>query len=131
VDADIFNIPMPGRTNVRLWKTSWRTPTRRRQLRQARPVTRREYRERRPTDAPLPDVELWSGRTIKGSLRCQVIGLPRGDCEQERWRDSAYCFYHDKLQRGLTEPTAESYPVWPLPLSGYVFTDEPIEAVVA
>lgn len=97
---------------------------RRRVLRQIPPVERRTFRERRPTDAALPDMELFSGRTIPGADRCHAIGLPRGDCEQERWRDSAYCFYHDKLQKGLTTPTAEVYPAWPLPLSGYVFTDE-------
>jgi hypothetical protein len=96
-------------------------------LRRSRPVEARPYRERRPSDPQLPDMELWSGRTIKGSLRCHAIGLPRGDCEQESWRGSAYCLYHDKLQRGLTTPTAETYPAWPLPLSGYVFTDDPVE----
>lgn len=115
MDADIFDINEFERPRS----------ARRRQLRQARPVEARTARERRPSDAPLPDVELWSGRIIKGTARCHAIGLPRGDCEQERWRHSAYCFYHDKLQRGLTEPTAQNYPVWPLPLSGYVFTDEP------
>lgn len=114
MDADIYGLNDFDRPR----------PARRRQLRQARPVETRTARERRPSDPALPDVELWSGRTLKGERRCNVLGLPRGDCEQERLDHSAYCFYHDKLQRGLAEPTAQTYPVWPLPLSGYVFTDE-------
>lgn len=82
------------------------------------------FRERRPTDAPLPDLELWSGSTIPGPNRCHAINLPRGDCEQQREPNSAYCFYHDKLQRDLTEPTAMTYPVWPLPKSGYILLEE-------
>ncbi len=38
---------------------------------------------------------------------------------------SAYCYYHDKLAKGLTEPEEpQSYPVWPLPKSGYVLITE-------
>lgn len=103
------------------------TSLRRRPLRQARPVAKRAFRERRPSDAPLPDMELWGGRVLPGDKRCAVLGLPRGDCAQEREPDSAYCFYHHKLQAGLTGPVTRSYPVWPLPLSGYVFTDEPMQ----
>lgn len=120
MDADIFEfIADPERP---------RGP-RRRPLRRSRPAPRLTARERRPSDPALPDLELWSGRTVSGDSRCHVIGLPLGDCEAERWSHSVYCFYHDKLQRGLTEPTAMTYPVWPLPLSGYIFTDEQVEVV--
>ena len=97
---------------------------RRRTLINRKPTSRRPFRERRPTDAPMPDLELWSGGVVKGERRCSALGLPRGDCEQERVPNSAYCFYHDKLQRELTTPTAMTYPVWPLPLNGYLFLDE-------
>lgn len=87
----------------------------------------RPFRERRPSDT-LPEMEVFSGRVLRGDQRCGVLGLPLGDCEQEHIPGSAYCFYHDKLQKGLTEATARTYPVWPLPLNGYLFTDEPRQA---
>lgn len=97
---------------------------RRRTLARRDKQPRRPFRERRPIDAPLEDLELWSGGKVKGEMRCSALGLPRGDCEQERLPHSAYCFYHDKLQQELTEPTAMTYPVWPLPKAGYILLDE-------
>lgn len=76
------------------------------------------------------------GVALKGSQRCHAVGLERGDCRQRRQPDSRYCYYHDKLQKGLTSPSVplpeESdqrdgmalYPVWPLPEGGYVLLDE-------
>lgn len=100
-------------------------PSRRRLLRTRRyPAQQLEFRERKASDRPLPDMELIEGGTLKGEDRCGVIGLPAGPCRQRRRGTSAYCFYHDKLQKGLTTPTAETYPVWPLPEKGYVFLQE-------
>lgn len=60
---------------------------------------------------PLPD--LLGG--YKGSHRCNALALYRGDCPQQREPGSIYCYYHDKVQRGLLEPFVNAYPVWPLP----------------
>lgn len=100
-------------------------PSRRRFLRTRRnPVQQLEYRNRKPSDRPLKDLPLIEGGHIKGKDRCHVIGLPSGPCRQYRWRDSVYCMYHEKLRAGLTTPTADTYPVWPLPDSGYVLLEE-------
>lgn len=100
-------------------------PSRRRTLRLRRnPVQQLSFRERKPNDKVLPDLDLSTGITRKGEDRCGVIGLPAGPCRGAHVPGSAYCFYHDKLQKGLTEPTAQTYPVWPLPLNGYVLLEE-------
>lgn len=85
---------------------------------------------------------------VPSSRRCAATNLPKGDCQMQKLNDSAYCFYHDKLQRGVAEPHVDSvrvqvetfddhgkrrvrtetqsvvrtdcYPVWPLPKAGYV-----------
>lgn len=59
-------------------------------------------------------MELSSGR-LRGSLRCAVLGLTRGDCQQQKLPDSIYCYYHDKLHKGQTSTDEDLYPVWPLP----------------
>lgn len=75
---------------------------------------------------------------------CSAVGLTREfrqmpvDCSQPRAVGSAYCYYHDKVQRGLIDsfrstnsagewsavPPHLLYPVYPLPLSGYVLLEE-------
>lgn len=72
---------------------------------------------------------------LPGHRRCWATGLgvAGSACQQERWTDSNYCYYHDKLQRELTAPCPsmvddegnsfsgiDQYPVWPLPAEGYV-----------
>lgn len=52
-----------------------------------------------------------------------MTDLERGDCPQERTTTSSFCYYHEKLVDGLTEPTGELYPVWPIPAEGYVLVD--------
>lgn len=102
----------------------WR-PQRRRLLRErAVAVKQLEARERRAGDDPLPDLPMYDGQVLKGEDRCGAIFLLRGDCRERRRSDSAYCMYHDKLQKGLTEPTAKVYPVWPLPEKGYVLLED-------
>lgn len=104
---------------------------RRRPLRQRRvPVAPASFRKRKTGDQ-LEDLILTSGITRKGEDRCGAIGLVAGDCREWRLPDSTYCRYHDKLQRGLTEPTADIYPVWPLPEEGYVLTEEVEQSWVA
>lgn len=78
-----------------------------------------KWRKPRKGEA-LPDILRAQGR-LPGSQRCSAIGLghTRSACPHARWHDSAYCYYHKKLQSGLTEPDVESYPVWPLPTTGY------------
>lgn len=64
---------------------------------------------------------------------CSAAGLLVGDCTEHCIEEAAYCYYHDKVERGLvtyfeanmsrglTEvPPTHFYPVWPLPKSGYV-----------
>lgn len=71
------------------------------------------------------------GVVMPGNRRCHAIGLEMGDCRQQRTSDSLYCYYHDKLQRGVlgaSVPAPEEadqrdgmalYPIWPLPVEGY------------
>lgn len=66
---------------------------------------------------------LRGGEVRRSRERCHAIGLLRGDCEVHRHTDSLYCYYHDKVQRGLLEPTARVYPVFPLPAEGYVLAE--------
>lgn len=65
---------------------------------------------------------------MPGAKRCLAVGLVRGDCPQPRTLSGNYCYFHEKLQKGLTEPSADVYPVWPLPTSGYVVTEEVVAA---
>lgn len=76
------------------------------------------------------------GVAVPSHQRCHAIGLEVGDCRQARASRSLYCYYHDKLQRGLTTPSVPSpdeadqrdgmalYPVWPLPADGYFLLNE-------
>lgn len=48
----------------------------------------------------------------------------RGDCDHDAWRGRAYCYYHEKVRLGLLDPSAEIYPVWPLPAKGYVIISD-------
>lgn len=72
----------------------------------------------------LPDLPGPYGGVTPGAKRCLALGLVRGDCPHTRESLSSYCYYHSKLQKGLTERTADVYPVWPLPPQGYVITEE-------
>lgn len=93
--------------------------------------------------------------------RCSVTGLMRGDCDQQRFGTSPYCYYHTKVSTGLITtchdrrlseipyvdddgvlrsqvivhwveiPWRERYPVYPLPASGYVLLAAPPQAVAA
>jgi hypothetical protein len=82
------------------------------------------------------------GCSVPSERRCHAIGLEKGDCRQERLPDSRYCYYHDKLQRGVTHPSVPTpedprdgmalYPVWPLPEDGYfLLTESPRRLAVA
>lgn len=82
-------------------------------MREVQPVLPREV-ERLPRGEGLPDLERSSG-PLRGHRRCAAVGLTRGDCQQPHVADSIYCYYHDKLHRGMTEPTGKLYPAWPLP----------------
>lgn len=77
------------------------------------PVLPRKAVQLKPGEE-LPDMEV-STHTRKGHARCAAVGLYFGDCTQPHTGTSIYCYYHDKLRRGLTEPTGDLYPVWPLP----------------
>lgn len=98
----------------------------RRGLREHRPSPRLHWRER--GDEVLPDMLGPYGGVTPGAKRCLAVGLERGDCPHIRTFTSSYCYYHEKLQRGLTEPTADAYPVWPLPPLGYVVTEGVVAA---
>ena len=87
----------------------------------------------------LEDLERDLGQAkVPGHRRCSVQGLLLGDCEMEKVDGSAYCYYHDKVQRDLITEFREKnsglgwvdvnprawYPVWPLPREGYVLLVE-------
>jgi hypothetical protein len=91
--------------------------SKRKTLRQLNPTAQQDWHEPRFGEV-LPDQVTAIGRR-PGIRRCSALGLERGDCQQERMEGSAYCYYHDKVQEGLTLPTADVYPVWPLPRTGY------------
>ncbi len=76
-------------------------------------------------DTTNDGVAVLGGGPVPGAQRCAVSGLLRGPCRMKHIEGSAYCYYHDKLAKGLTEPEEpQSYPVWPLPKSGYVLITE-------
>lgn len=81
------------------------------------------WRHRKVTDT-LDDMERGHGRR-PGSQRCGVLGLEHGDCDQECRRDKIYCYYHLKMSQGLVTDFAPLYPVFPLPLGGYILTATP------
>lgn len=74
--------------------------------------------------------------------KCSAQGLELGGCFLPHAHDSAYCYYHDKVQKGEVDtflslnsagswtevPPHSVYPVWPLPVHGYVWL---VEATVA
>lgn len=76
------------------------------------------------------------GVSVPSDRRCHAIGLEMGDCRQTRTDESLYCYYHDKLQRGVLDasvPAPEEadqrdgmalYPIWPLPVEGYYMLSE-------
>lgn len=72
----------------------------------------------------LPDLPGPYGGVTPGNKRCLATNLERSDCPHARTLTSSYCYYHEKLQKGLTEPSADAYPVWPLPPHGYVVVEE-------
>lgn len=88
-------------------------------LRHRNPVKPKEVTER-AHDHVLPDLVIGSRVVRPGPERCGAVYLPLGDCREPVANDSSFCYYHDKLQRELTEPTADTYPVWPMPRHGYV-----------
>lgn len=70
--------------------------------------------------------------TIPARHRCGALGLGRGDCKMDRLDTSRYCFYHDKIQRGVIEPEeSDWYPVLPLPRLGYTLVSDVHTAKVA
>lgn len=74
----------------------------------------------------LPDLPLPMGGVLAGEKRCLAVGLQLGDCRSQRWDKvgSNYCYYHAKLEAGISTPTGKIYPVWPLHPKGYVLLDE-------
>lgn len=95
------------------------------------PVWRRSRQEMRTVkaglDEPLEDMYTDTGR-VAGAHRCQVLGLPWGDCQNTHSVGSRFCYYHDKVAAGLIVPDvtsqlgawpsfasiSEVYPQWPL-----------------
>lgn len=68
---------------------------------------------------------------------CAAVGLLLGDCSGSSIEDSAYCFYHTKVEQelityfeantehGLAQVAPQHYyPVFPLPKAGYVLLYE-------
>lgn len=99
----------------------------RRKPMRSHPTRQPEAWRRRKPEEVLPDLSGQLG-TRPGSQRCVATNLTTGDCKQARMHDSGYCFYHEKLRLGLMEPSGELYPVWPLPVGGYVLLRERQEA---
>jgi hypothetical protein len=100
---------------------------RRRDMRTYEPIAGVAWRERRFGEV-LPDQDERSGLGRRsGEQRCGAIGLGDTvirDCDHDAWRGRVYCYYHDKVRLGMLEPTAEIYPVWPLPARGYVIIND-------
>lgn len=86
--------------------------------------------------------QVLGGGRVCGERRCSAIGLHNGDCSQQRTNHSRYCYYHDKVQTGVistfqgtsstggwhdAEPR-DLYPVWPLPINGYVLLERELLA---
>lgn len=103
--------------------------TRRRPLRHLEATSPQEWRQPEPGES-LPDQYTALGRR-PGFRRCSALGLERGDCQQERMPDSVYCYYHEKVQDGRSLPTADVYPVWPLPPTGYRLADRQLAELPA
>lgn len=90
-----------------------------------RPMTARERRELGP--------------------RCSATGLLLGDCDQQRFGESPYCYYHEKIACGHIDTFVAKnaslaweevsprsvYPVYPLPVVGYVLLVATPQAVAA
>jgi len=54
--------------------------------------------------------------TFHSNRGCHAQGLVRGDCPHPAEVNGLYCYYHEKVARGLVEPEIQqSYPVYPLP----------------
>lgn len=74
---------------------------------------KRSWKERTEN---LPDIEVSYGNGIrKGHLRCACLGLIRGDCQEQRFMGSIYCYYHTKASQGILEVSEGMYAIWPLP----------------
>lgn len=122
--------------------------TSRRLIRRLAPIALQESRPFVHGEDVLPPLtyDEW-GSSVPSRARCHAIGLEKGDCRQARTPDSLYCYYHDKLQRGVLDPSVPTpedlavgdnrpgmalYPVWPLPAGGYVLeTESPRRLAVA
>lgn len=88
-------------------------------------------------DALEPLTYAIHGVSVLPHQRCHALGLENGDCRFPRTDTSLYCYYHEKLQKGLCDPSVPSpeeadqrdgmalYPVWPLPAEGYALLGEP------
>lgn len=87
------------------------------------------WRPRRKNEV-LPDLPSPMGGVLEGAKRCLAIGLQLGDCKSQRWSvtGSNYCYYHAKVEAGMSTPTGKIYPVWPLHPKGYVLLENPTEA---
>ena len=106
------------------------------------------WRRRNESDGALPNLVTTTG-FVAGQNRCLATNLLRGDCPMHRRPDSSYCYYHQKLAKGLLEPhistvrvereefdqrtgrrivrnrivaqtRVDCYPVYPLPTEGYI-----------
>ena len=82
--------------------------------------------------------EVLGGGNVPGELRCAATGLRLGGCNMQHQPNSAYCYYHSKVQAGTISTFQETgsdggwrdvapqefYPVWPLPEHGYIMLTE-------
>ena len=101
-----------------------------------------------PDGLVLPGLDfgqVLGGGGVPGERRCSAIGLQLGDCTQQHIEGSRYCYYHDKVQKGVIdsfmstnssggwyeESPRNIYPVWPLPVEGYWLLDRAMPAEVA
>lgn len=76
-------------------------------------------RNRKPVKKVLTFVPLEPAIALETDGLCLLDGLEKGQCRQQRWVGNAYCYYHQKLHDGLLQPSADLYPVTPLPRWGY------------